>query len=108
MVQLVNLDAGVVERPTAGRGDRVDPALPPVYDLQGRPQEAAPLHPVQQGVKCSRANAITVPIEFFHHGQAEDGFVLGVDENVNPYQAGEQIALTGRLRQRRPPVQQLS
>lgn len=101
MVQFVDLSPRVVEGTAARCRDGVDTAPAAIDVFQGGLQQATPLHAVQQGVQRSRADAVAVTIEFFHHCQSENGFMQCMYQNVNSDQAGKQIALTARLRQGR-------
>lgn len=97
VVQLVYFYPGVIEGTPARRRDRIDPSAAPIDILELRLQQTSALHAVQERVEGSRADTITVMVQFVHHGEAEDRLVKSVHEHMNPDEAGKQIALMCRL-----------
>ena len=51
------------------------------------------LEVVEQGIKAAGADAVAVARKLFDHAEAEDGFFGGVVEDVEPDEAGIQVAI---------------
>jgi len=75
VVQLVNLDSGLFQGLLANGGDLVDPSLAPSNCFEGRLQQAAALQTMQERVKSSGANAVSVMRQLLQHGQSKDWLV---------------------------------
>lgn len=93
MMKFIDFEACPAEGAFARGSDGVDPAPAAGHVFRLRPQQAAALHSVQEWVKGSGANSVTMMVEFFHHREAEDRFVKGVHEDVDADEAGKQAAM---------------
>lgn len=48
---------------------------------------------MQQRIKRSRADAIPVMRQLFHHGKPKDRLVRSVHQHVNPYKSEKELSL---------------
>src|SRR5690348_115607 len=98
-MKFVHLHPYTVQRAAPRCSDGIHPS-PAAIDLPKlRFQQSAALHAVQQWVERSRADAVTMANEFFHHSQAKDGLVQRVHQHVDPDEPGKQVTLPSRFSQ---------
>ena len=93
LMQLIDLRLGLVEGLLARSCDLVNPSLAPSNILEDGLQQAAALQAMQERVQRSRADAISVMCQFFHHCQPKDRLVRGMHEHVNPYESEIELSL---------------
>ena len=48
---------------------------------------------MKQRIECARADAIAMMRELFHHAQAEEGLMAGMQEHMDANEAGVELAL---------------
>jgi hypothetical protein len=93
MMKFVDLETRLGEGSFSPGGDGVDPASP-ACGLPGfRFQQAGAFHAVEERVEGSGADMVAVMGEFGHHGEAKDGFVESVHEDMDADQTGKQVAM---------------
>ena len=92
-MQFVDFFAGFVEGFPAARGDLVDAAATPGYNVCRGFEESALFETVQQRVQGSGTDPIAVVGEFFHHRKAEDGLMRGMYQDVDSDEPEIEFAL---------------
>lgn len=95
MMKFANLEFRRVQSLPASCGNLVDPPPASTHIPQGRLQKAVPLHPMQQRVQRSWADAIAMMLQFLHHGKPEDRLVSSVNEHVDANKASEEFPQLG-------------
>jgi hypothetical protein len=73
--------------------DFVEPASPAFSAIERRSQQACPLQAVQKRVKRSRADPISVVLQFLHHREAKDGLVHRMEQHMDADQPVEEFPL---------------
>ena len=91
--QLAHLDLGCLQRLPSESGRTVNLAQRLAVALLAGTQVALLLQPVKQRIQAARADPVAVPPQFFDHAEPEDGLFDGVMQDVQPNQAGVQIAV---------------
>jgi hypothetical protein len=93
VVQLIDFQLSLVQSFFPHGGDLVDAPLPPTNVFKFRAQESAALQSVEQRVKCSGSDPVSVMLQLFDHGQSEDRFMGGMKQHLNPYEAEKEFSL---------------
>src|SRR5579872_7124214 len=95
--QLAHLALGGIERLAARRGGAIQLSQRfAIAQLSGF-QIALLFEPVQQRIKTPGANAVTMPGKLFDHPETEDGLFDGVVQDVQPDEAGVEIAVGSKI-----------
>lgn len=93
MVQLVDQGLCLLESFSPGCGDFVKSASPSRNVPQLRFEQPITLHSVEEWIERSGADAIAMMLQLLHHGEPEQEFVLGVDQNVDANQTCKDFPL---------------
>ena len=101
--ELLDLDFGGGQRFAAGGRGAIQPSYGTAHTLGRRFQIAFALQAVQQWVEGAGAHRVPMPGQFFRHLEAENCFLRGVVQDVQPDKAGIEIAIGVWLIQTRTP-----
>ena len=93
VMQFVDFFARFGQGVPASLGDLVDATAAPAHCFHCRYEKAVAFESVQKRVQRTRADAIAVVPELFHHGEAEDGLMRCVHQHVDADEAVEELAL---------------
>ncbi len=91
LMELIDLFASFFKSAAAAGRDAVKPAAAAMCCIQDRFQQTGLFKAVEQRIKGSGADAITVVRELLHHGEAEDGLLRGVEQHMDANQPGEEF-----------------
>src|ERR1035441_5566134 len=91
--QLAHLDLGCLESFPSQSGGAINLAQRLAIALLPGTEIALLLQPVEQGIQTAWADPVAVPRQFLDHAEPENGFFRGVMQDVQPDQAGVEIAV---------------
>jgi hypothetical protein len=91
VVELIHFRSCLFEGPLSRGSDFIEPAPAALNSIKRRPEQAGPLQAVQEGIKRTRADAIPVMFQFFHHRETKDGLVHCVQQYMDANQAVEEF-----------------
>ena len=92
-MQLVDLGRRKDKSLLPGGGNLVDPSLPSLDNPHAGFEKSPSFHSVQQRVERTGPDAISMMPELLHHRQTEDLLVRGMDEHMDPDEAGKELSL---------------
>lgn len=87
MVQFIDLGLGLIESFSARGRDLVKTPAASADILEDGLQHSTTFQSVEKRVEGACSDAVSVVLQFFHHGQAEDWLMRSMQKHMNPYQA---------------------
>ncbi len=91
IVQLIDFFASFFKGATPTGRKTVEPAAAAMGFIEDRFQQAGALQAMQQRVEGAGADAVAVVREFFHHRQAKDGFLRGMEQHMDANKAEKEF-----------------
>lgn len=93
LVEFVDLFPCLFQSFFPGFGQLVDTSPSSAHIHQFRDEKPIPFHAVQEWVERSWTYSIAMKLQFFHHGQAKQGLMSGVNQHVNANQTCKDFPL---------------
>lgn len=92
-MQFIDLHSRLIQPFPALRCDPVDPAPATANIFKSGSKVPSTLQTVQQRIKRTRANAISVVLQLLDHGQSENGLLRRVYQHMDTYETDKEFSL---------------